>query len=168
MSPELLDPDQFGLGDGHPTKQSDCYALGMVIYEVLSGQVPFAEYRALTVMRKVLDGERPGRPKGDEGSLFTDDLWGTLELCWSSQPESRPPIDTIHGRLGGIPRSSSPGADHASAETDETDFATRDPCRLPHSFRDFDATHAHLVRQAQRLSRVVTNPQLWHKGILGI
>ena len=34
MSPELLDPDQFGIADHRPTKQSDCYALGMVVYEV--------------------------------------------------------------------------------------------------------------------------------------
>ena len=37
MSPELLDPELFGIpqseGD-RPTRQSDCYALGMVIYEV--------------------------------------------------------------------------------------------------------------------------------------
>ena len=37
MSPELLDPERFGIPEskgGRPTKQSDCYALGMVIYEV--------------------------------------------------------------------------------------------------------------------------------------
>jgi len=37
MSPELLDPERFGMPepeDNRPTKQSDCYALGMVIYEV--------------------------------------------------------------------------------------------------------------------------------------
>lgn len=34
MSPELLDPDRFGITDCRPTKQSDCYALGMVVYEV--------------------------------------------------------------------------------------------------------------------------------------
>ena len=33
MSPELLDPRRFG-SDGCPTPESDCYALGMVIYEV--------------------------------------------------------------------------------------------------------------------------------------
>jgi serine/threonine protein kinase len=37
MSPELLDPELFHIpqseGD-RPTRQSDCYALGMVIYEV--------------------------------------------------------------------------------------------------------------------------------------
>jgi len=37
MSPEILDPERFGMpqsGDNRPTTQSDCYALGMVIYEV--------------------------------------------------------------------------------------------------------------------------------------
>lgn len=34
MSPELLNPEDFGDGDSRPTKQSDRYALGMVIYEV--------------------------------------------------------------------------------------------------------------------------------------
>jgi serine/threonine protein kinase len=33
MSPELLDPTHFG-SDGLPSRQSDCYALGMAIYEV--------------------------------------------------------------------------------------------------------------------------------------
>ena len=37
MSPELLDPGRFGVPESEgdrPTRQSDCYALGMVIYEV--------------------------------------------------------------------------------------------------------------------------------------
>lgn len=33
MSPELLDPPRFG-SNGRPTRESDCYALGMVVYEV--------------------------------------------------------------------------------------------------------------------------------------
>jgi len=37
MSPELLHPEGFGIpksDEKRPTRQSDCYALGMVIYEV--------------------------------------------------------------------------------------------------------------------------------------
>jgi hypothetical protein len=43
MSPELLDPELFGIpqSDDRPTKQSDCYALGMVIYEVRVRMSPF-------------------------------------------------------------------------------------------------------------------------------
>jgi len=36
MSPELLHPEGFGVpkSENRPTRHSDCYALGMVIYEV--------------------------------------------------------------------------------------------------------------------------------------
>jgi len=34
MSPEPLYPDKFRAKDSQPTTQSDCYALGMVVYEV--------------------------------------------------------------------------------------------------------------------------------------
>ena len=95
MSPELLDPEQFGLEDSRPTKESDCYALGMVIYEVLSGQAPFALFKDFVVMRKVTEGERPGRPEGVKGAWFTDDLWRMLGLCWESQPERRPSIEAV-------------------------------------------------------------------------
>jgi hypothetical protein len=40
MSPELLVPEQFGASDDRPTKKSDCYALGMVVYEVRSDVDP--------------------------------------------------------------------------------------------------------------------------------
>ena len=90
MSPELLTSDQTGLMNNRPTKQSDCYALGMVIYEVLSGQAPFAPLRQFAAMWKIMSGERPQRPGGVEGAQFTDDLWRTLNQCWTTLPESRP------------------------------------------------------------------------------
>jgi len=40
MSPELLDPERFGITDYRPTKKSDCYALGMVVYEVRADMIP--------------------------------------------------------------------------------------------------------------------------------
>ena len=95
MSPEILDPRRFGLRDSRPTKQSDCYALGMVILEVLTGVYPFPDYGSFIVTSKIVEGERPGRPEGDEGVWFTDDLWEMLELCWSTQPERRPAIDAV-------------------------------------------------------------------------
>ena len=93
MSRELLVLDQTGLK--RPTKQSDCYALGMVIYEVLSGQAPFAPLGRYVVLRKVIDGECPQRPGGVEGARFTNDLWQMLNRCWESRPESRPSAPTV-------------------------------------------------------------------------
>ena len=95
MSPERFDPDRFGLEGNHPTKESDCYALGMVIYEVLSGETPYASHGSLIVAQKILDGERPSRPQGAQGKWFTADLWRTLELCWDSQPSNRPSLNAV-------------------------------------------------------------------------
>ena len=95
MSPELLNSDPTGLDDCRPTKQSDCYALGMVIYEVLSGQVPFAPFGRYIVMRKIMDGEHPQRPGGAAGVHFTDDLWRMLNRCWATRPEDRPSVPIV-------------------------------------------------------------------------
>jgi len=95
MSPELLDPEQFGLDHSYPTKESDCYALGMVIYEVVNGQVPFTKLKDYIVTRKVIEGERPGRPEGAKAQRFTDDLWKMLELCWATQAQNRPNVEDV-------------------------------------------------------------------------
>jgi len=111
MSPELLNPAQFGLPHCQPTKESDCYALGMVILEVLSGLVPFSHDISWIVMQKVLRGEHPERP---EGELFMDDLWEMLELCWATQPESRPSIGSVlkyFVQVSGVWKTLSPSAD---------------------------------------------------------
>ena len=109
MSPELIDPQQFGFEKSRPTKSSDCYALGMVIYETISGKRPFHEYQNHTVPLKVLRGERPPR-----GLRFTETLWNILELCWTPQPNDRPSIEAIFQHLEAIsslPEPVSPGVD---------------------------------------------------------
>ena len=95
MSPELFYPEDFGLEDSRRTKQSDCYALGMVIWEVLSGQVPFPQYDACAVVVKVSRGERPDRPQGTGGTWFTDGVWGMLESCWKPKRDDRPGIKDV-------------------------------------------------------------------------
>ena len=124
MSPELLHPEQFGLDHGRPTKESDCYALGMVIYEVLTGQPPFASLRDYIVTRKVIDGERPARPEGAKGTWFTDDLWKMLGLCWAAHAQSRPSIEAIRECLEQVSITWKPLPPQANegAETDEDNW----------------------------------------------
>ena len=95
MSPELLSSDPTDPEVTRLTKQSDAYALGMVIYEVLSGQPPFTPFHTNIVMLKVIQGERPGRPNGPEGVRFTDDLWRTLNQCWEAVPQRRPSAEVV-------------------------------------------------------------------------
>ena len=95
MSPELFDPENFGLKNDRPTKLSDCYALGMLIYEVLSGKIPFSQRRGYAVVVKILRGERPVRPRGVHGMWFTNDVWDTLGRCWNPIPGDRPRIGDV-------------------------------------------------------------------------
>ena len=101
MSPELLDPERFGLKKSRPTKESDCYAMGMVIYEVLSGKTPFSPSIPFAVIGKVLEGKRPERPEGEGGRLFTDTIWSLLGLCWGPQPSNRPSAKDVLSCLEG-------------------------------------------------------------------
>ena len=92
MSPELFDLET----QGHcPTKHSDCYALRMVIYEVLSRNKPFYRFADWVIYGKVFRGDRPERPQGVKGIWFTDEVWGVLGLCWTPQPENRPSIEDV-------------------------------------------------------------------------
>jgi len=95
MSPELFDPENFGLKNSRPTKRSDCYALGMVIYEVLGRRVPFYRHASFAVVVRVGKGERPRRPQGEERVWFTDDIWSILERCWVPNPGDRPSIEDV-------------------------------------------------------------------------
>ena len=95
MSPELLDPERFGSKNARHTKESDCYALGMVILEVLTGQSPFPCCNNMIVMRKIIEGEHPDRPQGPEEVWFTDSLWRVLQQCWSPKPKLRPTVGGI-------------------------------------------------------------------------
>ncbi|KAF9646909.1 kinase-like protein [Thelephora ganbajun] len=119
MSPELLDPESFGLKKCRLTKESDCYALGMVIYEILSGKAPFAPSPAPVV--KILCGERPRKPQGAEGAWFTDSIWGMLELCWKPRPNERPSLNEVFRSLQNVGRPPKPPSHGGGVVTDAGD-----------------------------------------------
>ena len=123
MSPELIDPQRFGVKKNRRTKSSDCYALGMVVYETISGRLPFYQHADLTVVMKVLEGERPTRGAGFAGSL-----WHMLTLCWAPQPGNRPTIEDAFQCLeevGTLSKPPSPGVDE-DTESDGDNENTSD------------------------------------------
>ena len=91
-SPELHDPGRFDFQDRRPTKESDCYALGMVVLEVISGQIPFVGDKDVVVAHKIPEGETPERP---EEAWFTDEVWGMLVRCWALNPRDRPNLESV-------------------------------------------------------------------------
>ena len=80
MSPEQL--------NGKPaTPASDIYALGVVLYEMLTGRVPFQGSSNLETARKVAD-EEPRPPRNLVGSI-PKDLSAICLKCLEKQPEAR-------------------------------------------------------------------------------
>ena len=158
MSPELFDPEQFGLKDNRRTKESDCYALAMVILEALTGQVPFPRYDGFIVVRKVVNGERPERPQGPEAGWFTDDLWEMLERCWSPDPKTRPAVEAVFECLEGSSvawRPLSPSTDDGfQLDSDDDSFST-----LSHFSCTFIHSHLNLYLPVKPSIASQTMPQ---------
>ena len=127
MSPELFDPRKFDLQDSRPTKRSDCYALGMVIYEVLSGKMPFSRYHNYNVVVRALEGERPGRAQGVKGMWFEDDIWRIMECCWRPIPRDRPEIGDVLQCLEAISRTWTPPSPQTLVGPPTTDPLAHNP-----------------------------------------
>ena len=108
-SPELLDWNY------RPTKESDVYALGMVIYEVrifiytcprrwaqeaelrqvLYGTRPFDGVDRFRIAIEVLNGTRPTKPEDAASLGFTSGLWEIVEQCWLADRNARPTLRAI-------------------------------------------------------------------------
>jgi len=123
MSPELFDPENFGLKDSRPTKHSDRYALGMLIYEVLSGQLPFYRHHGYAVIVRISKGERPERPV--DRRWFTNEVWGILECCWKSTPGDRPRVKDVLQCLNNASRFWTPPSPRTVPSLPATDSPAR-------------------------------------------
>ena len=99
MAPELLFPTRFGLDKGVSSKEADIYALGMTVYQVLTGKWPFYPRREAEVMHAVVSGERPPKPKNPEEIGMTEVVWDLLRGCWREDRTTRPTIVEILRRF---------------------------------------------------------------------
>jgi serine/threonine protein kinase len=95
MAPELLVPSKFGLERSTPTAEADIYAVAIVVYQVLTGTLPFG--KQTEVVFKVLRGERPSKPENALELGLCDKVWKMLEECWQEERELRPPVENVLG-----------------------------------------------------------------------
>ncbi|KAF9785169.1 hypothetical protein BJ322DRAFT_1061677 [Thelephora terrestris] len=96
----------------------------MVIYETISGNLPFHEDMGPMVIVKVLTGERPCRLVG-----FTDGLWEILERCWASRASERPRVEDVLECLRMCADSSVPPSSEMDAGTGGLGFYDPIPVR---------------------------------------
>lgn len=96
MAPEL-----FTVDDARHTKESDVWAFGCVVFEVLSGKVPYHEKRNdRTVIIAIAHGEHPSKPaRLSDVSWIDAKLWTMMLDCWKKNPDDRPPVASLLTRL---------------------------------------------------------------------
>ncbi|KAG9017647.1 hypothetical protein FRB90_000384 [Tulasnella sp. 427] len=89
QSPELMygEPRSF---------QSDVYAFGMTVYEIISGKLPFDDVPYYAIFFKVHNKERPNpTPRiSPSGYLYTRE-WDVAQAAWDHNAELRPSMDRI-------------------------------------------------------------------------
>ncbi len=96
-TPSYMSPEQVR---GEPAgPRSDIYALGVILYEMVAGQVPFTGDSAYEVMMRRLS-HRP-RPAAELNPEIPAFLQKIMERCMATEPASRyPSVDAILADLG--------------------------------------------------------------------
>ena len=117
LAPELLRGEDAG-------RPSDVYSFGIIMWELLTWQLPWAGTGAHTIPVKVVQGDRPavpdrGRLPGPNNHAFREGVYAYIALmcrCWSDDPRDRPgfadvvrDLEDLLGRL-----------DHTDAENRQT------------------------------------------------
>jgi len=97
MAPELFDPETEGREHASPSRESDIYALAMVMLEVLTGFVPYHKCTEPQVLHRIMKKMPPERPKEEENFGITDELWNLMASCWQSWRE-RPDVASVLAR----------------------------------------------------------------------
>ncbi len=83
LAPEVLD-------SGLHTEKSDIYSLGMILWEIFTGNEPYAGLSDAAVIRKVTKGDREIIPE------YIPKPYQTLiKRCWQTKPELRPDVSEI-------------------------------------------------------------------------
>jgi len=97
MAPELLHPQMFGLKEARISKETDIYAFGIVVYEVLTGCPPFGAggRRQAEIMFRVIEGQRPSKPERAMDIGFGGGTWDLTQQCWNQDRGKRPTVDKI-------------------------------------------------------------------------
>ena len=101
-TPHYMSPEAFHGVAASPA--ADVYALGVLLYELVSGRPPYESDNVADLMRRHLEGgaeRRPGIP---------DPIWGVIQSCMAQKPRLRPTAAELVVQLGEVARAASGAA----------------------------------------------------------
>ncbi|QRW25313.1 mitogen activated protein kinase [Rhizoctonia solani] len=87
------------------TMESDIFAFGLVIRELLGNEIPYSEIQSIPhIIRLIASGSRPSRPKNLIASEWLcDKMWEIVEAALAGNPELRPTACELSQHLSRIP-----------------------------------------------------------------
>lgn len=86
-TPVYMSPEHFGFGDNKPDYRSDIYSLGIILYELLVGHVPFKSLQMLELLN--MHAYSPIPRVTDEVSSAPVELDEIIKRALAKQPEDR-------------------------------------------------------------------------------
>jgi len=87
---QWLPPEVVGETEVSYTEASDIYSLGVVLWEIITSNLPYEGKSPLQIMRMISMGDQLKIPK--EAPLIYQQI---LALCWEMNPQKRPDIISI-------------------------------------------------------------------------
>ncbi|KAG8908803.1 hypothetical protein FRB99_003041 [Tulasnella sp. 403] len=84
------------------SKQTDVYSFGIMISEVLNGDIPFAEYdiNSAVILAVATRDERPcTTPTVSPTGRSYGAVWDVAKKCWEKEPNDRPTMQEVHRSL---------------------------------------------------------------------
>ncbi|KAK5848236.1 hypothetical protein PBY51_005868 [Eleginops maclovinus] len=87
-----MPPEAFKLSYS-PTKASDIYSYGMILWSIVTGKQPYAHAGSALVRFRIPEGDRPSLDEIQDLAAGLAGLTGLMELmkrCWHQTPQERP------------------------------------------------------------------------------
>ncbi|KAF8602272.1 kinase-like protein [Ceratobasidium sp. AG-I] len=112
MAPELLLRTDSESNHGVlKTTQTDVYALGMTMLEILTGKVPYTKYaQDFAIFNALVKKQPPDRPEVlNDQTAQAETMWRLLLQCWDHTPAARPSAPWVLTQVLNVELASSTG-----------------------------------------------------------
>ncbi|KAF9643599.1 kinase-like protein [Thelephora ganbajun] len=122
MAPEVLSTENknkrvASVDDGNI---ADVYSFAMVMFEILTGAIPFASASDEEIVGRVTMRLRPEWPSDNPSQGLVDALRDQVEACWSHDPEQRPTALMVLQSLQALSRKRSQESQEPPEQTDDS------------------------------------------------